>query len=88
MTTDPATDRARLTEIRRSFPMLSMDSHFGDLLRMAEDGIAAREALARVEALCDEMDAHTGEAIAYDGMDRVARVTTDSIRRAITGGES
>lgn len=40
-------------------------------------------ALRAVEALCADMDRHTGEAIAYDGMDRVARLPVDAIRTAI-----
>jgi hypothetical protein len=50
MTTDPATDRARLAEIRRWFAAFAVETPMAtDLLRMAEDGIAAREALAAIE---------------------------------------
>ena len=49
---------------------------------------ALRRAEAQVDAvlaLCDDMDQHAGEATAYDGVDRVARLTTDSIRAAVDG---
>jgi hypothetical protein len=56
------------------------DRDLTDLLRMAEDGIAAREALARVEVL---IDPEAGWATnCWRG---VRHIDAEDIRRAITG---
>jgi hypothetical protein len=86
--TDTADDRARIEEAREDWGVDLVDcfchgcSLRRDLLRMAEDGIAAREALARCEDLADEARAcDAGESDrAWGGW-----VDADALDSAITG---
>lgn len=95
MTTDPATGRARLVEIRAGFLTWATTYDHSDLLRMAEDGIAAREALSRVTAELDRDadDAHGQDCARWRKYlaprgPRPCDCGHSRLRRAITGGES
>jgi len=88
---DTAADRATLAEIRADYP--NWRGRLLDLLRMAEDGIAAREAIARVEAL-HQPEPFLRQTLALHGglATHCARCPTAihpcATRRAITGEAS
>jgi uncharacterized membrane protein len=80
--TDTAADRARLAEIReqtRTHAEVASVRQFFDLLRMAEDGIAAREALA--DALA-KVDLAGAALVVEQGRSRSAREALARAERA------